>query len=66
MQDKNGKPIVPLPPVTVITVKVPLDDATREFYDTVERESAARVNEFFLRGADSASVSPRQGATRDS
>ena len=57
MLDKNGQPLVPLPPVTVITVKVPLDVATREFYDAVERESAARVNEFFLRGADPANVS---------
>ena len=57
MQDKNGQPLVPLPPVTVITVKVPLDEATREFYDAVERESAARVNEFFSRGADPANVS---------
>lgn len=61
MQDKNGQPLVPLPPVTVINVKVPLDVATREFYDAVERESAARVNEFFLRGADPANVSvPRK------
>jgi len=61
MQDKNGKPLVPLPPVTVITVKVPLDEATREFYDAVERESAARVYEFFLRGADPANVSRKPG-----
>jgi SWI/SNF-related matrix-associated actin-dependent regulator of chromatin subfamily A3 len=64
MQDKNGQPIVPLPPVTVITVKVPLDGATRELYDAVQCESAARVNEFFLRGADPANVSHTENATR--
>lgn len=64
MQDKNGQPLVPLPPVTVITVKVPLDEATREFYDAVERESAARVNEFFLRGTGLADVSRTEKAAR--
>lgn len=64
MQDKNGQPLVPLPPVTVITVKVSLDGATREFYDAVERESAARVNEFFLRGKDFANVSRTEKAAR--
>jgi SWI/SNF-related matrix-associated actin-dependent regulator of chromatin subfamily A3 len=66
MQDKTGKPLIPLPPVTVITVKVPLDEATREFYDAVEQESAARVNEFFLRGADPANVNHIQGAATNS
>lgn len=66
MLDKNGERLVPLPPVTVITVKVPLDEGTREFYDAVERESAARVTEFFLRGADPANVSHKQGTGRDS
>jgi SWI/SNF-related matrix-associated actin-dependent regulator of chromatin subfamily A3 len=66
MQNKNGQPLVPLPPVTVITVKVPLDVVTREFYDAVERESAARVNEFFLRGADPYNVSRIEGAAKNS
>ena len=65
MQDKDGQRLVPLPPVTVITVKVPLDEATREFYDAVECESAARVNEFFLRGADPANVSRSDEAARN-
>jgi len=65
MQDKDGRPLVPLPPVNVITVKVPLDEATREFYDAIERESAARVHEFFLRGADPANVSRTPGAERN-
>lgn len=62
MQDKDGRPLVPLPPVNVVTVKVPLDETTREFYDAIERESAARVHEFFLRGADPANVSRTKGA----
>jgi hypothetical protein len=66
MQDKDGQPLVPLPPVTIITVQVPLDEQTREFYDAVEHESAARVHEFFLRGADPAHVShiDRRGRER--
>ena len=66
MRDKDGQPLVPLPPVTIITVKIPLDEATREFYDAVERESAARVHEFFLRGADPANVSRTEAAERSS
>jgi len=64
MQNKNGEPLVPLPPVTDITVRVSLDKATHEFYDAVERESAARVSEFFLRGADPANVSRTEKAAR--
>lgn len=52
MQDKNGKALVPLPPVTFNVIPVKLDEKTREFYDTVEEESRALIQDYLARGAN--------------
>ncbi|KZO90728.1 hypothetical protein CALVIDRAFT_568793 [Calocera viscosa TUFC12733] len=53
MQDENGKPLVPLPPVEVVVVRVTLDDSTREVYDAIEAESRRRLDEYVTgRAAD--------------
>jgi len=50
MQDKNGKPLIPLPPVVVNIVRVQLDEKTREIYDAVESESRELVHNFYANG----------------
>lgn len=50
MQDKEGKALVPLPPVVINVVRVQLDDATRELYDAVESESRDLVHTFYANG----------------
>jgi SWI/SNF-related matrix-associated actin-dependent regulator of chromatin subfamily A3 len=46
MQDETGKPLVPLPPVEMIVVRVTLDDETRKTYNAIEAESRRRFNEY--------------------
>ncbi|KAH9942327.1 SNF2 family N-terminal domain-containing protein [Epithele typhae] len=43
MQDKNGNPLVPLPPVDVVVIPVTLHPKARELYDTVELLTKERV-----------------------
>ncbi|OJT07139.1 Helicase-like transcription factor [Trametes pubescens] len=43
MQDKDGKPLVPLPPVEMTVVPVALTPKAREMYDAVEELSKQRV-----------------------
>ncbi|PVF99077.1 hypothetical protein CPB86DRAFT_784078 [Serendipita vermifera] len=50
MQDKDGKALVPLPPVTFNVVKVQLDDETRNFYDLVESQVRTLVQEYVTHG----------------
>ncbi|KAG8837816.1 hypothetical protein FRC18_007854 [Serendipita sp. 400] len=50
MQDKDGKALVPLPPVTFHVVPIQLDEETREFYEAVEEEARGLVQEFVGRG----------------
>ncbi|KAG8811117.1 hypothetical protein FRC17_002624 [Serendipita sp. 399] len=50
MQDKDGKALVPLPPVTFHVVPIQLDEKTRDFYDAVEEEARGLVQEFVDRG----------------
>ena len=57
MHDHDGKPLVPLPPVEVVVVKVELDAETREFYNAVEEQSRLRVAEL-VAGASTDAVSP--------
>ncbi|KAI0035861.1 SNF2 family N-terminal domain-containing protein [Vararia minispora EC-137] len=46
MQDSDGKPLVPLPPVDVTVVPVALHDEARQLYDQIEELSKARIEEF--------------------
>ncbi|KZT56200.1 hypothetical protein CALCODRAFT_497639 [Calocera cornea HHB12733] len=46
MQDEHGNPLVPLPPVEVVIVRVTLDDQTRKVYDAIEAESRRRFSEY--------------------
>lgn len=41
MRDKEGKPLVPLPPVEVTVVRVTLNDEERNLYDDIFHESYA-------------------------
>ena len=50
MQDKDGNALVPLPPVVINVVRVQLDEATREVYNAVERESRQLVQTFYANG----------------
>ncbi|KAF9222676.1 hypothetical protein BS17DRAFT_708165 [Gyrodon lividus] len=43
MQDSDGKPLVPLPPVDVTLIPVTLSDEARALYDAVEAISQQRV-----------------------
>ncbi|KAI9067101.1 hypothetical protein FKP32DRAFT_1588914 [Trametes sanguinea] len=43
MQDKDGKPLVPLPPVEMTVMRVTLSPRERELYDAVEQLSKQRV-----------------------
>ncbi|KAI0633366.1 SNF2 family N-terminal domain-containing protein [Trametes polyzona] len=49
MQDKDGKPLVPLPPVEVTIVPVTLPPKARELYDAVEQLSKERVGNLLQR-----------------
>ncbi|KAG8935555.1 hypothetical protein FRC02_007699 [Tulasnella sp. 418] len=46
MQDRDGKPLVPLPPVDVTIVRVTLSEKEKELYDTVFAETQKRFAEF--------------------
>lgn len=59
MRDKKGQPLVQLPPVEIITVKVQLDEEARVFYDAVEAEARQRVEEYMR----TAAVSPHEPLT---
>jgi len=47
MQDKNGRPLIPLPPVVINVVRVQLDEKSRQIYDDVERESRNLIQNFY-------------------
>ncbi|KAI0675019.1 SNF2 family N-terminal domain-containing protein [Trametes maxima] len=49
MQDKDGKPLVPLPPVEITVVPVTLTAEARELYDAVEQLSKERVGNLLQR-----------------
>ncbi|KZT00465.1 uncharacterized protein LAESUDRAFT_553779 [Laetiporus sulphureus 93-53] len=44
MQDSEGNPLIPLPPVDVTVVPVSLTDQARELYDAVEQLSKQRID----------------------
>ncbi|KZT67187.1 hypothetical protein DAEQUDRAFT_407067 [Daedalea quercina L-15889] len=44
MQDKDGKPLVPLPPVDITVMPVTITGKARELYDAVEELSSDRIN----------------------
>ncbi|KAG2362277.1 SNF2 family N-terminal domain-containing protein [Suillus spraguei] len=46
MQDKFGKPLVPLPPVDITVIPVPLGDEARALYDAIRSVSQQRVDKF--------------------
>ncbi|KXN85344.1 Putative SWI/SNF-like matrix-associated actin-dependent regulator [Leucoagaricus sp. SymC.cos] len=46
MQDSQGNPLIPLPPVEMIKVPVTLDDETRQLYDQVEQASRQRFRDY--------------------
>jgi SWI/SNF-related matrix-associated actin-dependent regulator of chromatin subfamily A3 len=46
MQDKFGKPLVPLPPVDITVIPVPLGDEARALYDAIGSVSQQRVEKF--------------------
>lgn len=46
MQDRFGKPLVPLPPVDMTVVPVPLGDEARALYDAIGSVSQQRVEKF--------------------
>jgi hypothetical protein len=56
MQDKDGKALVPLPPVTFNVVKVQLDEDTRKFYDLVESQVRILVQEYVANGGRESQV----------
>ncbi|TBU43646.1 SNF2 family N-terminal domain-containing protein [Dichomitus squalens] len=49
MQDKDGKPLVPLPPVEITMIPVTLTPQAREMYDAVEQLSKERVGSLLHR-----------------
>ncbi|KAH8828492.1 SNF2 family N-terminal domain-containing protein [Flagelloscypha sp. PMI_526] len=51
MQDKNGNPLVPLPPVEQIVVPVTLSAEARDLYDQVEEISGQRVESLLRHSA---------------
>ncbi|KAG8950608.1 hypothetical protein FRC00_007611 [Tulasnella sp. 408] len=51
MRDKEGKPLVPLPPVEVTVVRVTLNDEERNLYDDIFHESQRRFEDFLGAGA---------------
>ncbi|KAG2055432.1 hypothetical protein BDR06DRAFT_911542 [Suillus hirtellus] len=46
MQDKFGRPLVPLPPVDITVIPVPLGDEARALYDAIGSISQQRVEKF--------------------
>ncbi|KAG2129835.1 SNF2 family N-terminal domain-containing protein [Suillus bovinus] len=46
MQDKSGKPLVPLPPVDMTVIPVPLGDEARALYDAIGSVSQQRVEKY--------------------
>ncbi|KAH8108075.1 SNF2 family N-terminal domain-containing protein [Cristinia sonorae] len=58
MQDSEGKPLVPLPPVEITLVPVTLDPKARELYDAIEELSQQRFDNLVSRhgGVGSAAV----------
>ncbi|EJU03956.1 hypothetical protein DACRYDRAFT_87309 [Dacryopinax primogenitus] len=58
MQDENGKPLVPVPPVEMIVVRVTLDDETRKVYDAIEAESRRRFDESLAMNSGDAVAAP--------
>lgn len=52
MQDANGLPLIPLPPVEMIKVPVALNEEARRLYDEVQRVSQQRFENFINRGAN--------------
>ncbi|KAJ3569860.1 hypothetical protein NP233_g4782 [Leucocoprinus birnbaumii] len=46
MQDSQGNPLIPLPPVQMIKVPVTLHDEARQLYDQVEQLSRQRVENY--------------------
>ncbi|KAG8948964.1 hypothetical protein FRC04_009165 [Tulasnella sp. 424] len=56
MRDKDGKPLVPLPPVEVTVVRVALNDQERRLYDDIFHESQRRFEDFL--GAGNATHQP--------
>ncbi|TCD63046.1 hypothetical protein EIP91_006059 [Steccherinum ochraceum] len=44
MQDSEGKPLVPLPPVEMTLIPVTLDPAARELYDAIEEQTQLRFD----------------------
>lgn len=46
MQDKFGKPLVPLPPVDITVIPVPLGDEARALYDAIVSVSQQRVEKY--------------------
>ncbi|KIY67158.1 hypothetical protein CYLTODRAFT_490860 [Cylindrobasidium torrendii FP15055 ss-10] len=50
MQDSDGNPLIPLPPVSITVVPVALHDEARELYDKVEELSKDRIEGYISRG----------------
>ncbi|KAG8857347.1 hypothetical protein FRB96_005834 [Tulasnella sp. 330] len=50
MRDKNGNPLVPLPPVEVTVVRVTLNDVERQLYDDIFAESQRRFEDYVQAG----------------
>ncbi|KAG1816100.1 SNF2 family N-terminal domain-containing protein, partial [Suillus subaureus] len=46
MQDRFGRPLVPLPPVDITVIPVPLGDEARALYDAIGSVSQQRVEKF--------------------
>ncbi|KIY50140.1 hypothetical protein FISHEDRAFT_71758 [Fistulina hepatica ATCC 64428] len=57
MQDLDGKPLVPLPPVEMILIPVTLYDDTRELYDKVEKLSKIKLESFMQAGSHTSMAS---------
>ncbi|KAF9066155.1 SNF2 family N-terminal domain-containing protein [Rhodocollybia butyracea] len=51
MQDSNGNPLIPLPPVEMIKIPVTLSDEARALYTTIERLSSEKLQSLMDAGA---------------
>lgn len=50
MQDSDGNPLIPLPPVEITVVPVALHEEARKLYDEVEGLTKDRIEGYLSRG----------------
>ncbi|TFY52347.1 hypothetical protein EVJ58_g10068 [Rhodofomes roseus] len=56
MQDKDGKPLVPLPPLDITVMPVTITGKARDLYDAVEELSGDRINNLVDRHGQNSAV----------